>query len=127
MNSRQYEITVNGKTNELIMFSIASVAFQGLDTDLVSLGILHTKCLVWSGCTMLYSPCNIVHLSVCLILQEICQPSLSERCSIELKWGEYGIHCKISIPLFYRKLIMTLAAWGLALSCWNRVTSGCAL
>ena len=31
-----------------------------------------------------------------------------------------------SIPWFCRKLVITLAAWGHALSCWNRVTSGCA-
>ena len=43
--------------------------------------------------TMFYSSCKawifFVRFSGCLILKEICQPSLPQRCSIKLKWGEY--------------------------------------
>ena len=38
---------------------------------------------------------------------------------------EYGIRSMISIPWFCRKFVITLGAWGLALSCWNRETTGC--
>ena len=53
--------------------------------------------------------------------------SVIQVCSTESKWSEESTaYCMTSIPWLCRRLVITLAAWGLALYCWKRVTLGCA-
>ena len=52
---------------------------------------------------------------------------LSQKWSIGEMSGLFACQSKTPMPLTVRKFLVTVAVWGLALSCWNMVMSLCSL
>ena len=54
-----------------------------------------------------------------------CLSRWSHKCSIGFMSGEHAGHGKTLILLLFKKSCVSLAVWGLALSCWKRIPCGC--